>query len=104
MFDALAEKLQEAFKKLRGTTKLTEEHVDAALGEVRRALLEADVNFKIVKEFVARVRERAVGNEVLDGLQPGHQVIKIVHEEMIRLLAGSSAEYDEAEAPEDGAV
>jgi signal recognition particle protein len=97
MFDALAEKLQEAFKKLRGNTKLSEQDVDTALREVRRALLEADVNFKVVKDFVARIKERAVGEQVLDGLQPGHQVIKLVHEELIRLLSGS-APADTAEA------
>jgi signal recognition particle subunit SRP54 len=93
MFEALAEKLQAAFQKLRGNAKLTEADVDAALRDVRIALLEADVNFKVVKEFVGRVQERAVGEQILDGLNPAHQVIKFVHEEMVRLLAGGDLEH-----------
>ena len=88
MFESLAEKLQAAFSKLRGNVKLTEADVDAALKEVRTALLEADVNFRVVKEFVARVKERALGEQVLDGLNPGQQVIKFVYDEMLRLLSG----------------
>jgi signal recognition particle subunit SRP54 len=88
MFEQLAEKLQAAFKRLRGGAKLTEADVDTALREVRLALLEADVNFKVVKDFVARVKERAIGEEILDGLNPGQQVVKIVYEEMVRLLGG----------------
>ncbi|MBC8101863.1 MAG: signal recognition particle protein [Cytophagales bacterium] len=99
MFEQLAEKLQNAFKKLRGNAKLSEAEVDAALREVRLALLEADVNFKVVKDFVARVKERAVGDEILDGLNPAQQVVKIVHEEMIRLLAGDDEASD---ATDDG--
>ena len=72
MFEGLAEKLQEAFKNLRGDRKLTEADVEAALREVRIALLEADVNFRVVKEFVARVKEQAIGGTVLDGLNPAH--------------------------------
>jgi signal recognition particle subunit SRP54 len=106
MFEQLAEKLQNAFKKLRGNAKLSEADVDAAMREVRLALLEADVNFKVVKEFVAKVKERAVGEEILDGLNPVQQVIKVVHEEMIRLLAGDEEEDDatpvEEELNEDG--
>ena len=88
MFESLAEKLQAAFSKLRGNAKLTEADVDAALKEVRTALLEADVNFRVVKEFVARVKERAIGEQILDGLNPGQQVIKFVYDEMLRLLSG----------------
>lgn len=87
MFESLAEKLQAAFQKLRGTAKLTEADVDTALREVRLALLEADVNFKVVKDFVARVKERAIGENILDGLQPAHQVVKFVHDELVRLLS-----------------
>ncbi len=92
MFEALAEKLQNAFAKLRGNQKLTEADVDAALREVRMALLEADVNFKVVKNFVARVKERALGEGILEGLQPAQMVIKFVHEEMIATLSGTDAE------------
>ncbi|WP_309710703.1 signal recognition particle receptor subunit alpha, partial [Armatimonas sp.] len=92
MFEALAEKLQNAIAKLRGNQKLTEADVDAALREVRMALLEADVNFKVVKNFVARVKERALGEGILEGLQPAQMVIKFVHEEMIATLSGTDAE------------
>ena len=80
MFDNLTGKLQEVFKKLSKRGKLSEADVDEALREVRLALLEADVHFKVVKEFIARVRVRAVGAEVSDALNPAQQVIKIVHE------------------------
>jgi signal recognition particle subunit SRP54 len=88
MLDAIAERLQKVFKNLRGEGHLTEEHVDQALSEIRRALLGADVSLSVVKEFIARVRERAVGKEVLGSLSPAQQVIKIVHEELTRLLGG----------------
>lgn len=91
MFESLAERLQQAFSKLRGNQKLTESDVDAAMREVRLALLEADVNFRVVKEFVAHVKERAVGESILEGLNPGQQVIKLVHEELIRTLSGDEA-------------
>lgn len=86
MFDSLTERLDEVLKKLTGRGKLTEADVDAGLREVRLALLEADVNYKVARDFVARIRERAVGSEVMDSLTPGQQLVKIVHEEMIRLL------------------
>jgi signal recognition particle subunit SRP54 len=92
MFEALAEKLQTAFAKLRKNAKLTEADVDTALREVRLALLEADVNFKVVKSFVARVKERAIGEEILEGLNPGQQVIKIVYDEMVALLSGADGD------------
>lgn len=88
MFDNLAEKLQTAFAKLRGNQKLTEADIDEAMRIVRAALLEADVNFRVVKSFVNRVKEQALGAEVLDGLQPGQQVIKFVHDELVRTLSG----------------
>jgi signal recognition particle subunit SRP54 len=90
MFDTLSEKLQAAFNKLRRPVKLSEADLDEALKEIRLALLEADVNFRVVKDFIARVREKSVGIEVLDGLNAGQQVIKIVHDEMVALLAGDS--------------
>jgi signal recognition particle subunit SRP54 len=86
MFESLTEKLESIFKKLKGRGLLKEEDVDAALKEVRLALLEADVNFKVVKDFIQHVRERAVGKEVLESLSPAQQVIKIVHEELCALL------------------
>jgi signal recognition particle subunit SRP54 len=89
MFDSLSGKLETVFKKLRGRGVLKEDDVKEALREVRLALLEADVNFKVVKEFIARVQERAVGREILTSLTPGQQVIKVVHEELVGLLGGT---------------
>ena len=86
MLSNLAEKLQKALRSLRGKGKLTEKDVDLAMREIRLALLEADVNFKVVKDFVASIRERAVGHEVMQSLTPGQQVVKIVHEELTRLM------------------
>jgi len=91
-FENLAEKLQNIFKSLRGKGRLNEADVKVALREVRMALLEADVNFKVVKGFIASVQERAVGQEVLQSLTPGQTVIKIVHEEMIRLMGDETVE------------
>ncbi|MCP4167718.1 MAG: signal recognition particle protein [Chloroflexi bacterium] len=90
MFDNLSDKLQEVFDGLGRRGRLTEADVDKALRQVRLALLEADVNFKVVKQFVARVRERAVGSDVLRSLTPAQQVIKIVHEELVATLGESS--------------
>lgn len=86
MFETLSDRLQGVFQRLRGRGKLTEADVDAALREVRLALLEADVNFRVVRGFLKALRERAVGAEVMESLTPGQQVIKIVHEELIELL------------------
>jgi signal recognition particle subunit SRP54 len=91
MFDALTDKLTSVFKKLRGHGKLSEQNITEALKEVRLALLEADVNFKVVKDLVERIRTRAVGQEVLESLTPAQQVVKIVHEELISLMGGSSS-------------
>ncbi|HPP75103.1 MAG TPA: signal recognition particle protein [Armatimonadota bacterium] len=99
MFESLSEKLQNAFKRLTGKGALTEKDVEEALREVRLVLLEADVNFRVVKDFVARVKERAVGQEVLKSLSPGQQVIKIVHEELIALLGGEQAKLTIAPKP-----
>jgi len=90
-FESLANKLQDTFKKLRGKGKLTEKDVKAAMREVKLALLEADVNFKVVKDFVNTVSERAVGAEVLESLTPGQHVIKIVNEELTRLMGGTQS-------------
>ena len=89
MFATLSDKLDLVFKKLRGQGVMTEENVKDALREVRLALLEADVNFKVVKDFVEKVRSRAVGTEVLQSLAPGQQVIKIVHDELVLLMGGA---------------
>jgi signal recognition particle subunit SRP54 len=89
MFETLSDKLDQVFKKLRGQGVMTEENVKEALREVRLALLEADVNFKVVKDFLERVRSRAVGTEVLQSLAPGQQVIKIVHDELVQVMGGS---------------
>jgi signal recognition particle subunit SRP54 len=86
VFESLTERLDQALKKLTGRGKLSEADVDAGLREVRLALLEADVNYKVVKDFIASIRTRAVGAEVMDSLNPGQQLIKIVDEEMVRLL------------------
>ena len=91
-FDSLSEKLQNVFKNLRSKGRLTEDDVKAALKEVKLALLEADVNFKVVKQFVKDVQERAVGADVMNGLNPGQMVIKIVNEEMIKLMGSDTTE------------
>lgn len=91
-FDSLSEKLQTVFKNLRSKGRLTEDDVKAALREVKLALLEADVNFKVVKQFVKDVQERAVGQDVMNGLNPGQMVIKIVNEEMVRLMGSETTE------------
>ena len=90
MFENLTEKLQKVFRDLRGYGKLTPENIEAALREVRLALLEADVNYKVVKDFIATIAERAVGQDVLESLSPGQQVIKIVHQELVEILGGQT--------------
>ncbi len=99
VFESLSGKLRETLKRLRGKGKLTEKDVDAALREVRLALLEADVNFKVVKDFISQVRERCLGKEVLESLTPGQQVIKIVNEELTRLMGQSAAKLNQASSP-----
>ncbi|MBN2026181.1 MAG: signal recognition particle protein [Actinobacteria bacterium] len=94
MFDNLSDRLQNIFKKLRGHGKLSEKQVAEVMREIRLALLEADVNFKVVKDFIARVQERAVGGEVLRSLTPAQQVIKIVDEELTELLGSSNEKID----------
>jgi signal recognition particle subunit SRP54 len=94
MFESLSEKLSRTFKKLRGQGRLTEKNIQEALKEVRMALLEADVNYKVVKKFVEDIRRSAMGKDVLDSLSPGQQVIKIVNEELIQLMGGSRQELN----------
>lgn len=91
LFSGLSEKLQETFRKLRRKGKLSEKDVDSALREVRLALLEADVNYKVVKNFIASLKERSLGAEVLKSLTPGQQVVKIVHEELVKLMGESQS-------------
>ncbi len=91
-FDNLSEKLQNVFKNLRSKGRLTEDDVKSALKEVKMALLEADVNFKVVKQFVKTVQERAIGQDVMNGLNPGQMVIKIVNEEMVSLMGSETTE------------
>lgn len=91
-FESLTDKLQNVFKSLRGKGRLTEEDVKTALKEVKMALLEADVNFKVVKQFVKSVEERAIGADVMNGLNPGQMVIKIVNEEMVALMGSETTE------------
>ena len=86
MFETLTEKLQRAFKNLRGQGKLTEEHLDSALGEIREALVEGDVNLGVAEEFIAHIRQKALGSEVLLQLSPDQQVVKIVRDELAELL------------------
>ncbi|MCD7708992.1 MAG: signal recognition particle protein [Clostridiales bacterium] len=91
-FEGLSEKLQNVFKNLRSKGRLTEDDVKAALREVKMALLEADVNFRVVKKFVGDVQERAIGQDVMNGLNPGQMVIKIVNEEMVKLMGSETTE------------
>ena len=92
MFDTLSDRLQEALGDVRSRGKLTEDDVSKAMRQVRLALLEADVNFKVVKEFTAGVKERALGQDVLDSLNPGQQVVKVVADELTTLMGGSGRE------------
>jgi len=91
MFESLTEKLESIFKKLKGKGLLKEEDIEVALKEIRLALLEADVNFKVVKDFVQKIKEKAIGKEVLESLSPGQQVIKIVNEELCQLLGKTNS-------------
>ena len=91
MFDQLTQKLQKVFKNLRGEGRLSAEHIEEALKEIRMALLEADVNFKVVKQFVESVKTKALGQDVLSSLTPGQQVIKVVRDELLEMLGGESA-------------
>jgi len=99
MFSGLGDRLQEVFRRLRGKGRLTEKDVAAALREVRLALLEADVNYRVARDFVARIEDRAVGQEVLGSLTPAQQVVKIVHEELAALLGGTRARLAVAPKP-----
>src|SRR6202163_473819 len=99
MFDNLSDKLQRVFKNLRGQGKLSAENMEAALREIRMALLEADVNFKVVKQLIENIKQKAVGEEVLAALSPSQQVIKIVHEELIKILGSHESKLRFANDP-----
>ncbi len=99
MFENLQEKLQRAFKTLRGQATLTEENIDEALREIRLALLEADVNFKVVKQLIDQIRAKAVGQEVMTALSPGEQVIKILRDELVEVLGKDTARMKFASQP-----
>jgi signal recognition particle subunit SRP54 len=92
MFEALSEKLRKVLKDLRGQGRLTEAHIEAAMREIRIALLEADVNFKVVKTFIDRVKEKALGQEVIGSLSPAQQVVKVVYDEVVEMLGGTSTQ------------
>ena len=98
-FEGLSEKLNAAFKRLRGKGRLSESDVREAMREVRLALLEADVSYKVVKDFIASVTERCVGSDVLDSLTPAQQVIKIVNDELTALMGGTNAKLTMASHP-----
>jgi len=91
MFSQLSDKLQDIFKDLRGHGTISESNIDAALRQVRLALLEADVDFQVAKKFVARVKEKALGEAVLRSITPGQQIVKIFHDELSGLLGGDAA-------------
>ena len=99
MFDNLSDKLQRVFKNLRGEGKLTPENMEGALREIRMALLEADVNFKVVKQLLENIKEKAQGEEVLNALSPSQQVVKIVHEELIKILGSHESKLRFANEP-----
>ena len=99
MFEGISEKLNTTLKKIRGYGKLSEDNIQESLREVRLSLLEADVNFKVVREFIDSVKERALGAEVAQSLSPGQQFVKIVHEELIHVLGDKSSELELNAAP-----
>ena len=99
MFDNLSDKLQRVFKNLRGEGKLTPENMEAALKEIRVALLEADVHFRVVKQFIEAVKEKAMGQDVLTALSPAQQVVKIVRDEMVKMLGQHQAKLRTANEP-----
>ena len=100
MFESLTASLNKVFKNLRGRGKLTEKNIKDGLREVRMALLEADVSYAVAKDFIARVREKCMGREVLESVTPGQQIIKHVHEELVELLGGARHDFDQG--PADG--
>src|SRR3954471_20895480 len=94
MFDTLSGKLQRVFKDLRGLGKISEENVSAALREVRLALLDADVNFKVARDFIERVKEKSLGQDVIKTVHPGQQIVKVIYDELVSLLGSENAALD----------
>src|SRR5213594_1248320 len=99
MFEALSGKLQGVFKDLRGLGKISEANITDSLREVRMALLEADVNFKVARDFIDRVKAKSLGQEVVQSIQPGQQIIKIIHDELVDLLGSENAAIDLSKSP-----
>jgi signal recognition particle subunit SRP54 len=99
MFDSLTQKLELAFKKLRGQGKISPQNIEESLREVRRALLDADVNYKVTKQFIEDVQKRAIGQDVLSSITPGQMIIKIIYEEMVKLLGDSKSDLASAQVP-----
>lgn len=99
MFESLSQKLEIAFKKLRGEGKISPHNIEESLREVRRVLLDADVNYKVARQFIEDVQKRAVGQEVLDSITPGQLIVKIIHDEMIKLLGGTRVEVAFSQTP-----
>lgn len=91
MFEELTQKLETAFKKIRGQGKLTEKNISDALREVRRILIDADVNYKVAKEFIEKVEKKSLGKEVIASITPGQLIIKIINDELIELLGGTTS-------------
>ena len=98
-FESLSERLSQSLKKVRGQKTLTEANMEEMLREIRLALLEADVNFNVVRDFIANIKEKALGENVLQSLTPGQMVVKIVHEELVNLLGNTTAELDLSKHP-----
>src|SRR4051795_13767764 len=99
MFEALSSKLQGVFKDLRGLGKISEANISDSLREVRMALLKADVNFKVARDFIDRVKAKSMGQEVIQSIQPGQQIIKIIHDELVNLLGCENAAVDLSRSP-----
>jgi len=101
MFDRLSTRLQKAFRNLRGVGKLSEQNIQDALREIRMALLEADVHYATAKAFIARIKEKSLGQEVLDSVTPGQQIVKIVHDELVELLGGQQVDFNLSAIPSE---
>ena len=99
MFDSLSGKLQNVFRNLRGLGKISESNVSDSLRDVRLALLDADVNFKVARDFIERVKEKAIGQQVIQSVQPGQQIIKIIHDELVTLLGAQNAGLNLSASP-----
>src|SRR5688572_7718696 len=99
MFDSLSNKLQSVFKNLRGLGKISEENISESLREVRMALLDADVNFKVARDFIERVKIKALGAEVIQSIHPGQQIIKIIHDELVDLLGSGNVGLELSSQP-----